>query len=47
VLADGAIPLYVHVADNLPSARVADAAGFPDLGWRLLAVWGRDWQAPA
>jgi GNAT superfamily N-acetyltransferase len=47
VLADGAIPLYVHVADNLPSARVADAAGFPDLGWRLLAVWGRDEPGPA
>ena len=39
ILDEGAIPLYVHAADNEPSARVADAAGFPDLGWRLLAVW--------
>ncbi|MGH9223297.1 MAG: GNAT family N-acetyltransferase [Acidimicrobiales bacterium] len=40
VLDEGAIPLYVHAADNEPSARVANAAGFPDLGLRLLAVWG-------
>jgi len=40
VLADGAVPLYVHHADNAASARVADAAGFPDLGWRLLVVFG-------
>lgn len=39
VLAEGAMPLYVHAANNVPSARVADAAGFPDLGWRLLAAW--------
>lgn len=39
VLADGALPLYVHESSNVPSARVADAAGFPDDGWRLLAVW--------
>ncbi len=35
----GLVPLYVHAPDNLPSARVADAAGFPDRGWRLLVVW--------
>lgn len=40
VLTDGAIPLYVHHPDNVPSAHVADAAGFPDLGWRLLVVFG-------
>jgi GNAT superfamily N-acetyltransferase len=39
VLDDGALPLYVHDPDNIPSARVADAAGFPDLGWRLLIVF--------
>lgn len=39
VLADGRIPLYVHAPDNVPSARVADAAGFHDRGWRLLVVW--------
>jgi RimJ/RimL family protein N-acetyltransferase len=40
VLADGAVPLYVHHPDNVASAHVADAAGFPDLGWRLLVVFG-------
>lgn len=39
VLEDGGIPLYVHDAANEPSARVADAAGFPDRGWRLLVAW--------
>lgn len=40
VLARGAVPLYVHHPDNVPSARVADAAGFPDMGWRMLVAWG-------
>lgn len=40
ILAAGGIPLYVHEPANAPSARVAEAAGFPDLGWRLMAVWG-------
>jgi predicted GNAT family acetyltransferase len=39
VLASGRLPLYVHAPDNIPSARVADAAGFPDRGWRLLVAW--------
>jgi GNAT superfamily N-acetyltransferase len=38
VVADGAIPLYLHAPGNLASARVADAAGFPDRGWRLMEV---------
>ena len=37
VLADGAIPTYVHVPDNHASAKVAEAAGFPDLGWTMLS----------
>jgi GNAT superfamily N-acetyltransferase len=40
VLAHGAVPLYVHHPDNVASAHVADAAGFPDLGWRLLIAFG-------
>jgi GNAT superfamily N-acetyltransferase len=36
VLSDGAIPLYLHDAANSASARVADAAGFPDRRWRWL-----------
>jgi GNAT superfamily N-acetyltransferase len=32
VLDEGAVPTYLHAPDNLGSARVADAAGFPDRG---------------
>lgn len=39
VIAGGGVPLYVHHPDNVPSAKVADAAGFPDRGWRMLVVW--------
>jgi GNAT superfamily N-acetyltransferase len=35
VLADGAVPTYLHGPDNEGSARTADAAGFPDRGWRI------------
>ena len=38
VLADGAIPTYLHVPTNYASAKVADAAGFPDLGWRFVSA---------
>lgn len=37
LLAEGAAVTYLHAPDNHASARVADAAGFPDHGWR---VWG-------
>lgn len=39
ILADGAIPTYLHDAQNGPSCRVAEAAGFPDRGWRAIALW--------
>jgi GNAT superfamily N-acetyltransferase len=38
VLADGAIPLYLHDGTNTASAHVADAAGFADRGWRWLGL---------
>lgn len=38
VLADGAVPLYFHLPDNVASSRVADAAGFPDRGWRIVGL---------
>ncbi len=38
VLAAGAVPTYAHDVDNLSSARVADAAGLPDRGWRILRL---------
>lgn len=39
VLADGAVPIYLHAEDNLASARTADACGFPDQGWRILGLF--------
>jgi GNAT superfamily N-acetyltransferase len=38
VIASGAIALYLHEPGNVASARVADAAGFPDRGWRQLML---------
>jgi GNAT superfamily N-acetyltransferase len=39
VLDEGAIATYQHDPANIASGRVADAAGFPDLGWRSLGMW--------
>ena len=36
VIDDGRSPTYLHDPSNHASASVADAAGFPDLGWRML-----------
>ena len=35
----GALPVYLHETDNPASARVAEAAGFPDRGWRVLNLF--------
>ena len=40
VLDDGAIPTYFHAPDNHASARTAEACGFPDIGWRVLGLFG-------
>lgn len=40
VLDEGAVPTYLHDRDNTGSARVAQAAGFPDLGWTMHGVGG-------
>ena len=37
ILADGAVPTYLHAPDNTASARVADAVGFADRGWTVWA----------
>ena len=39
ILAQGAIATYLHDETNYGSAKVADAAGFPDLGWKILGLW--------
>jgi GNAT superfamily N-acetyltransferase len=41
ILADGAVPTYLHAPDNRASARVAEAAGFPDRGWTVWGLWPR------
>jgi RimJ/RimL family protein N-acetyltransferase len=41
VAATGAVTTYVHDPSNLASAHVAEAAGFPDLGWRIFSVMAR------
>jgi GNAT superfamily N-acetyltransferase len=40
VIDQGAVPTYLHADSNVASAHVADAAGFPDLGWRILGIAG-------
>lgn len=41
VLAQGAVPIYLHDPANLASDRTADSAGFPDEGWQILGVSSR------
>jgi GNAT superfamily N-acetyltransferase len=38
VLDEGGIPTYLHHPSNIGSAHVADAAGFPDLGWTAVGI---------
>lgn len=40
VLDECAVPTYLHAPDNHGSAKVAEAAGFPDRGWTVLGVGG-------
>ncbi|MGC5029393.1 GNAT family N-acetyltransferase [Micromonospora sp. DT229] len=39
VLDEGAVPTYLHDRANAASARVAEAAGFPDRGWGSYGVY--------
>ena len=39
VVDEGAVATYLHAPDNVGSARVADAAGFPDRGWKILGMF--------
>lgn len=38
ILAAGEVPIYQHGPGNAASARVAEATGFPDRGWRMLEI---------
>jgi GNAT superfamily N-acetyltransferase len=42
VLDEGAVPTYLHAADNIPSAKAAEAAGFPDRGWSVIGFFPVD-----
>lgn len=39
VQAEGHALLYLHAPDNLASAAVARASGFPDTEWRVVGFW--------
>jgi GNAT superfamily N-acetyltransferase len=43
----GVVPTYLHDPVNAASARVAEAAGFPDRGWRALGMADRQEAAEA
>ena len=38
ILRAGGVPIYLHGRGNTASARVAEAAGFPDRGWFVLGL---------
>ncbi|HEX9530635.1 MAG TPA: GNAT family N-acetyltransferase, partial [Acidimicrobiales bacterium] len=38
VVAEGAVPTYLHSDSNVASAHVAEAAGFADQGWRVVSL---------
>ncbi len=38
ILAQGAVPIYLHDPANVASDRTANAAGFPDEGWQILGM---------
>jgi GNAT superfamily N-acetyltransferase len=40
VVDGGAVATYLHDPANIASAHVAEAAGFPDLGWKVYGLWG-------
>jgi GNAT superfamily N-acetyltransferase len=39
ILAQGAVPIYLHDPANIASDRTANAAGFPDEGWQIIGLW--------
>lgn len=39
VLAQGAVPTYLHQPSNVASAHVAEAVGFADEGWEVFGLW--------
>jgi hypothetical protein len=33
------VPTYLHASDNVASGRVATAAGFADVGWKVVGFF--------
>ncbi|MEV0458461.1 GNAT family N-acetyltransferase [Catellatospora methionotrophica] len=46
IIAQGAVPIYLHDPENTASDRTARSAGFPDLGWHIVGVGGRPLNEP-
>ena len=42
IIRQGRVATYLHAADNFASGKVAEAAGFPDRGWKVLGYWGSE-----
>jgi GNAT superfamily N-acetyltransferase len=42
IIDEGAVATYQHALTNTPSARVAEAAGFPNRGWRSFGLFAAD-----
>ncbi len=38
ILNEGNIPIYLHAETNVASAKVAEAVGFNDLGWKIIGM---------
>ncbi|MDA8196225.1 MAG: GNAT family N-acetyltransferase [Actinomycetota bacterium] len=38
ILDGGNVPIYLHAESNVASARVAEAVGFKDRGWRIIGM---------
>jgi len=38
IIAAGEVPIYQHGDSNVASAKVAEAAGFPDRGWHMIEI---------
>jgi predicted GNAT family acetyltransferase len=40
ILAEGAVPIYLHDPANIGSDKTALKAGFPDEGWKIVGMAG-------
>lgn len=38
IIEEGYVPIYLHAESNVASAKVAEAVGFRDLGWKIIGM---------